>query len=172
MPATKISENNIIEQIHFIRGMKVMFDYDLASLYEVETRVLKQSVRRHIERFPCDFMIQLSEKEIEIVVSQNVIPSKKSFGGAKPFAFTEQGVAMLSGILNSKRAIEVNIAIMRAFIQMRNIISNYKDLEKKINDLECKYDKNFAIVFEAIKQLISEEEEPRKQIGFKTVKTK
>ena len=113
-------------------------------------------------------MFQLSEDEINQVVSQNVIPSKSYFGGAKPFAFTEQGVAMLSGTLNSDRAIEVNIAIMRAFIQMRRLIASYKDLEKKINELENKYDENFSIVFKALKQLIRQESEPRKRIGFKT----
>ena len=115
-------------------------------------------------------MFQLSEDEINQVVSQIVIPSKSYFGGAKPFAFTEQGVAMLSGILKSDRAIDVNIAIMRAFIQMRRMISSYKILERKINELENKYDKNFSVVFEALKHLIRQESEPRKQNRFKTGK--
>ncbi len=164
----RLKESNIAEHIYFIRGEKVMLDVDLAILYGVQTRVLKQSVRRNRNRFPDDFMFQLSENEINQVVSQNVIPSKSYFGGAKPFAFTEQGVAMLSGTLNSDRAIEVNIAIMRAFIQMRRLIASYKDLEKKINELENKYDENFSIVFKALKQLIRQESEPRKRIGFKT----
>ena len=96
-----------------------------------------------------------------------MIPSKKYFGGAKPFAFTEQGIAMLSGILNSSRAIQVNIAIMRTFIQLRSLVSANKELETKIKSLEGKYDKNFAIIFEALKQLIKQKEEPRKRIGFK-----
>ena len=166
----KFIESNIAEHIYFIRGEKVILDVDLAILYSIETRVLKQSVRRNLNRFPDDFMFQLSEDEINQVVSQNVIPSKSYFGGAKPFAFTEQGVAMLSGILNSDRAIAVNIAIMRAFIQMRRMISSYKILERKINELENKYDKNFSVVFEALKQLIRQESEPRKRIGFKTNK--
>lgn len=146
---TDLQKNNILERIYFIRGEKVMLDADLAILYEVETRALKQAVRRNIERFPGDFMFELTEKEINILVSQNVIPSKKIFGGARPFAFTEQGVAMLSGVLKSKRAIEVNIAIMRAFIKLRGMINVYRKLEEKISTLEGKYDKNFAIVFEA-----------------------
>ncbi len=164
----KLIESNIAEHIYFIRGEKAILDVDLAILYGIETRVLKQSVRRNLNRFPDDFMFQLSEDEINQVVSHFVIPSKSYFGGAKPFAFTEQGVAMLSGILNSDRAIAVNIAIMRTFIQMRKLIASYKDIEKKINELENKYDKNFSIVFEALKQLIRQESEPRKRIGFKT----
>jgi len=163
----QINKNRIAEHIYFIRGEKVMLDVDLAIMYGVETRVLKQSVRRNRDRFPVDFMFELTEKEIDLVVSQNVIPSKKYFGGAIPFAFTEQGVAMLSGVLNSTRAVKVNIAIMRTFIQLRSMILAYKELENKVYDLEKKYDSNFAVVFEALKQLIQKESEPRKQIGFK-----
>jgi hypothetical protein len=108
-------KNSILE----IRGKKVMLDMDLAKVYEVETRVLKQAVRRNIDRFPSDFMFQLTEIEMHHLVSQNVIPTLNHFGGAKPFAFTEQGVAMLSSVLKSKKAIHMNISIMRAFVMMR-----------------------------------------------------
>ncbi len=161
-----IKEENISERIYFIRNQKIILDVDLAILYEVETRVLKQSVRRNINRFPEDFMFQLEDNEIEIVLSQNVIPSKSYFGGSKPFAFTEQGIAMLSGIIKSKRAVQVNIAIMRTFVQMRKLMNTYKDLSDKIEELEKKYDENFSIVFKTLKRLINIEEKPRKQIGY------
>ena len=144
-----------------------MLDADLASLYEVETRVLKQAVRRNIKRFPKDFMFELSEDEIDRLVSQNVIPSKKVFGGAKPFAFTEQGVAMLSSVLNSDKAIQVNIAVLRTFVKLRQILHDNKELADKIDKLEQKYDEQFRIVFTALQQLIKEESEPRPRIGFK-----
>ncbi|HDR51005.1 MAG TPA: guanylate kinase [Mariniphaga anaerophila] len=163
----KIKNENIAESIYFIRGEKVMLDIDLASLYNVETRVLKQAVRRNSDRFPNDFMFQLNEKEIDMVVSQNVIPSKSYFGGAKPFAFTEQGVAMLSGVLKSKRAIKVNIAIMRTFVQMRKLMVGYKELENKIEALEKKYDDNFSIVFKALKSLIVTKKNRPRPIGYK-----
>lgn len=163
----KIKNENIAECIYFIRGEKVMLDVDLASLYSVETRVLKQAVRRNSDRFPSDFMFQLNDNEIDIVVSQNVIPSKSYFGGAKPFAFTEQGIAMLSGVLKSKRAIKVNIAIMRTFVEMRRLVAGYKELESKIETLEKKYDKNFSVVFDALKNLIVTKNIPLRPIGYK-----
>jgi hypothetical protein len=160
----------IAERICYLRNERVILDIDLAVLYKVETRVLKQAVRRNRERFPEDFMFELPDNEIDMVVSQNVIPSKKYFGGARPFAFTEQGVAMLSGVLKSKQAIEVNIEIIRAFIQMRRMIQSHNELRKKLASLENKYDKRFSVVFEALKQLLVEKAKPRKQIGFKTRK--
>ena len=164
---TQVTEktDKIASQIHFIRGEKVMLDFDLSFLYGVETRSLKQAVKRNIDRFPGDFMFELKEDEIDFLVSQFVIPSKSKLGGAKPYAFTEQGVAMLSGILNSKRAIEVNIAIMRTFVQIRKLMQNNNELAKKINQLEKKYDENFRIVFDAIKQLIQTELKTDKKIG-------
>lgn len=162
-----IKEENIASHIYLIRGEKIILDYDLAMLYGVETRALKQAVKRNIKRFPGDFMFILTEEEVNNLVSQNVIPSKSYLGGALPMAFTEQGIAMLSGILSSRRAIEVNIAIMRTFVQIRKWMSAHKELAKKVEELEKKYDKNFQIVFEAIKQLIRQENEPRNQIGFK-----
>lgn len=158
-------QENIVSQIHFIRGEKVILDVDLAILYGVETRVLKQAVKRNIERFPSDFLFQLSKKEFEILRSQFVT---SSWGGTRylPFAFTEQGVAMLSGVLSSKRAIEVNIQVMRTFVKLRQWLSAHKELEKKLNTLEKNYDENFRIVFEAIKLLMKEEQKPKHPIGF------
>jgi len=166
----KLNKNFILNRILLIKDEKVILDADLAMLYGVETRVLKQAVRRNAERFPEDFMFELTEDEIGTLVSQNVIPSKQVFGGAIPFAFTEQGVAMLSGVLKSKQAIAVNIAIMRLFIQLRRMIKSHEQLEEKIKALEKKYDKSFSVVFEALRQLIHQENKPRKPIGFNSKK--
>jgi len=134
MPHLHHAESEIKTKIYTLRNMKVMLDRDLAKLYEVETRTLKQAVSRNMNRFPGDFMFQLTVTEAESLVSQNVIPSMKYFGGAMPFAFTEQGVAMLSGVLKSKGAIDMNIHIMRAFVQMRRAVlsspSNTELLER------------------------------------------
>jgi hypothetical protein len=162
-----LKESNIANYIYFIRGEKVMLDLDLARLYEIETRILKQSVRRNIVRFPKDFMFELTEEEIDWVVSQNVIPSKSYFGGSRPFVFTEQGIAMLSSVLNSERAIQVNIAIMRTFVHMRKILQTHKKLAAKIEKLEQKYDDKFKIVFAVLRKLIKEEKKPRPRIGYK-----
>jgi hypothetical protein len=162
-----IQEEILAQQIYILRGKRVMFDFDLAQLYEIENRALKQQVRRNIERFPADFMFILSENEINEVVSHFVIPSRSYLGGALPMAFTEQGVAMLSSILKSKRAILVNIAIMRTFVNLRQLIDSNKDLAKRIDALEERYDEKFLLVFEAIKELIRQENEPREMIGYK-----
>jgi hypothetical protein len=135
--------------IHMIRGVKVILDRDLAKLYGVETRTLKQAVRRNIERFPEDFMFELTTGEIDEVVSQNVIPGKGSFGGASPMAFTEQGVAMLSSVLRSRRAVEVNIAIMRTFVQLRTLMDGNRELARRIESLESKYDEQCILVEDA-----------------------
>lgn len=162
-----IRSQNIISQIYYIRGVKVMLDFHLAALYDVETRVLNQAVQRNIERFPEDFMFQLSDNEIKNLTSQIVT---SSWGGRRrsPYAFTEQGVAMLSGVLRSGKAIKVNIAIMRAFVQMRELIGQNKELKKKLDKMENKYDQQFRVVFEAIRQLIEKKNEPRDPVGFKT----
>ena len=149
-----------------------MLDFDLATLYEVETRVLKQAVKRNIDRFPPDFMFPLTDDEIDQMVSQFVIPSKSYLGGAQPYAFTEQGVAMLSSVLSSKKAIEVNIAIMRAFVLMRQFALTNIELSAKLNELEKKYDKQFKDIYEAIGYLIQKDQEEtkfteRKLIGYK-----
>jgi hypothetical protein len=155
----------IASKIFLIRGQKVMLDRDLAELYGVQTKVLKQAVRRNSDRFPSDFMFELTKKEFENLRSQIVT---SSWGGLRylPMAFTEQGVAMLSSVLNSKRAIQVNIQIMRTFSQLRRMLETHKDLKRKIEAMEKKYDENFQIVFEAIKQLFDEEEKPKVKIGY------
>ena len=149
-----------------------MLDFDLAEMYEVETRVLKQAVRRNAYRFPEDFMFELTGKEVDDMVSQNVIPSKSYFGGASPFAFTEQGVAMLSSVLKSKKAVEVNIVIMRTFVLVRQYALSHKDLTEKLKKLERKYNKQFKDVYEALNYLLKKdkqetEQKERRRIGFK-----
>ncbi len=160
-----ISVESITNRIYFIRGIKVMLDRDLAELYGVETKQLKRAVRRNIDRFPADFMFELADDELEILRCQI---GTSSWGGPRyiPMAFTEQGVAMLSSVLKSKRAIQVNIQIMRIFSQFKQMLSGHRDLEMKIEAMEEKYDEQFRVVFEAIKQLITEEEKPKRKIGF------
>jgi hypothetical protein len=163
----------IQSKIYEIRGQKIMLDFDLAALYEVETRALKQAVKRNPIRFPKDFMFQLTAKEVENLVSQNVIPSKSKLGGAFPFAFTKQGVAMLSSVLNSEKAIAANIAIMRTFVLIRQYALQYKELHDKLVKLEKKYNKNFKEIYHALNLLLEdkaalEEQKNREPIGFKT----
>ncbi|MDP1784405.1 MAG: ORF6N domain-containing protein [Sulfuricurvum sp.] len=153
---TSIDET-IKTKIYTIRGLQVMLDRNLAELYEVETRALKQAVKRNIDRFPNDFMIELSDIEIDFMVSQSVIPSKQYLGGAKPFAFTEQGVSMLSSVLTSKIALNIHIEIMRAFVQMRQVIASNSELFSKIEQIEkrqisyeLKSDEKFEKIFSAI----------------------
>jgi hypothetical protein len=159
----------IHQKIYEIRGVKIMLDFDLATIYEVETRVLKQSVKRNIDRFPPDFMFELNEDEIQFMVSQIVIPSKSYFGGSKPFAFTEQGVSMLSAVLKSKKAIHVSISIMRAFITIKQYANNYQELFKKINEIELKNNKQFDDVFEAINYLLKKDTLEKQTIGRKKI---
>ena len=160
-----VKQEEIVGRIYFLRGEKVIIDRDLATLYAVETKVLMQAVKRNLQRFPSDFMFQLSFDEFNNLRSQIVT---SSWGGRRylPYAFTEQGVAMLSGLLNSDRAIKVNIEIMRTFVQLRRLVNSNKELAKKIEQLEAKYDEQFKIVFEAIRQLIREDEKPKGKIGF------
>jgi hypothetical protein len=154
-------------RILLIRKQKVMLDFDLAELYGVETRALKQAVRRNLDRFPEDFMFELSEAEAGDLVSQNVIPGRGKLGGALPYAFTEQGVAMLSSVLRSSRAVQVNIAIMRAFVRLRQILSTHAELARKLEAMEKKYDVQFKVVFDAIRQLMSPPPpSTKKEIGF------
>jgi len=155
----------IVGKIYLIRNTKVMLDRDLAELYGVETRALKQAVRRNIKRFPPDFMFELSYQELRDLRSQIVM---SSWGGTRrpPMAFTEQGVAMLSSVLKSDRAIQVNIQIMRAFTQLRQMLSTHEELRRKIEAMERKYDQQFKVVFDAIKQLLDVETKPRRKIGF------
>lgn len=150
-----------------------MLDADLALLYGVETKVLKQAVRRNIDRFPEDFLFEVSTEEWNSLRSQIVTLEKGrgKYSKYPPFAFTEQGVAMLSGILNSPRAIETNIAIMRTFVALRKLMETHKDLAAKIRQLEKKYDQRFKLVFDAIQKLIRQEKDAQ-PIGFKIAKAK
>ena len=152
--------------IYTIRGQTVMLSTQLAVLYEVEPRILVQAVKRNIERFPKDFMFQLTQEEFSNLKSQIVTSSWGGMRRSTPYAFTEQGVAMLSSVLRSKRAVQVNIEIIRTFVKLREMLISHKDLARKLADLENKYDKQFRIVFEAITQLIEEDEKPKKKIGY------
>lgn len=153
-------------RIFLVRGQKVMLDFDLAELYGVETRALKQAVRRNRDRFPPDFMFELSAAQIQDLVSQTVIPTRGKLGGATPMAFTEQGVAMLSSVLRSPRALKVNIAIMRTFVRLREMLLSHADLARKLAALENKYDAQFKVVFDAIRELMQPPTPPRREIGF------
>ena len=158
---------SITSKIYFIRDHKVMLDRDLADLYGVETKLLKRTVRRNIDRFPSDFMFELTKKELENWRCQFGTSNNIKMGlRYSPMAFTEQGVAMLSSVLNSKRAIQANIQIMRAFTMLRTMLLTHDDLRRKIEDMEAKYDKQFRIVFQAIKQLLKEDDKPKRKIGF------
>ncbi|MFA5779792.1 MAG: ORF6N domain-containing protein [Elusimicrobiota bacterium] len=150
----EVSEEVIINKIYTIRGRRVMLDKDLAGLYGVKPIALRQQVKRNWERFPGDFMFQITDKEVKIMVSQNVIPSKKYLGGHLPYLFTEYGAIMIASVLNSKRAVDVSISVVRAFIKMRQMLMEYKELKKKIEKMERKYDYQFKIVFDAIKKLL------------------
>ena len=163
-----VTQETIEGKILLIRGKKVMLDRDLALLYEVQTKALKQAVRRNSKRFPDDFMFELTTQEFENWRSQFVTSNKEKMGlRYKPMAFTEQGVAMLSSVLNSERAILVNIQIIRTFTKLREMLATHKDLQKKVVAMEGKYDKQFKIVFDAIKQLLKLPEKPKKRIGYR-----
>jgi len=164
-----IPREQIEQTILVIRGHNVMLDSDLAQLYGVTVGRLNEAVKRNEDRFPSDFMFHLTKPEFEHLKSQIAISSSK-WGGRRhaPYAFTEQGVAMLSSVLRSKRAIQVNIAIMRAFVQLRELIASNKGLARRLNELEKRYDGQFRVVFEAIRELIAEPAPKSRRIGFKT----
>ena len=185
MSARPPKPENLAPLIFNVRGEKVLLDADLADLYGVEARALNQAVARNRDRFPDDFMFQLSADEYEslqtrfmsatkvnlVNSSQTVMSSRKHRGKTyRPYAFTEQGVAMLSSVLRSQRAIEVNIAIMRTFVQLRKLMDSNRDLARRIEALERRYDEQFASVFDAIRQLIADDNErksrPKRSIGF------
>jgi hypothetical protein len=176
-----LKPENVAQLVFFLRGEKVIFDADLAKLYGVTTKALNQAMRRNKTRFPEDFAFRVRRDEFDALRSHIVTSSEDKHGmwsqvvttsqkrrrlDALPIAFTEQGVAMLSSVLRSARAVEVNIAIMRTFDQLRRLMDNNRDLARKIEALEKKYDEQFADVFEAIKQLVAPTEPSRKQIGF------
>ncbi len=164
-----IPAEQIESKILLLRGRKVMLDSDLASLYGVKSIALRQQVKRNRNRFPEDFMFQLSENEVSALVSQTVIPSRKHLGGFLPYVFTQEGIAMLSSVLRSKRAVHVNIAIMRAFVRLRQLLATHKELAKKLEELEQKlegHDQAIHNLFEAIRQLLTPPAPKRRQIGF------
>ena len=177
MNQNKISIPNetIIGKIYFIRGKKVMFDKDLAELYQVETKVLNQAVKRNLERFPEDFMFKLNPQETKVwqqysLRSQFVTSKIETRGGRQyaPIVFTEQGVAMLSSVLKSKQAVQMNIQIIRTFTKLREILTENKKLAEKVEKIERKYDKHIYEIFKVIKYLTTEKEKPKEKIGFRT----
>ncbi len=163
-----IPAERIEQAIYLIRGEKVMLDRDLAALYGVETKVLKQAVRRNLDRFPVDFMFVLNATEFQNWRSQ-FVTSKTDRMGLRypPMAFTEHGILMLSTVLNSKRAVHVNIEIMRAFVRLRQMLASNSDLSRRLDELENKYDRQFKVVFDAIRQLMAPTSSRPKQIGFR-----
>jgi hypothetical protein len=162
-----IPAERIEKAILSLRGQRVMLDRDLAELYGVKTIALRQQVKRNRQRFPDDFMIQITAEEAQAMVSQNVIPSLRSLGGSLPYAFTQEGVAMLSSVLRSPSAVEVNIAIMRAFVRLRELLASHKELQRKLEELEKRYDQQFQVVFEAIRRLMAADApEPKRRFGF------
>ena len=171
----ELTEETVVSKIYIIRGMKVLLDSDLALLYGIETKALKQSVKRNPERFPEDFMFQINRLEYNFLRSQfgTLEKGKGKYSKYLPYVFTEQGVAMLSSVLNSKRAIEVNVSIMRTFVRMRSLVYSNIELKEKLKELERitnsrfkENDKKIKLIFEAIKSLIIKETKPKLKIGF------
>lgn len=173
MRPVALKPENLVSLIYFLRGERVLLSEQLAELYGVTVSALNQAVKRNSERFPEDFMFQLTREEADAILSsrsQNVILKRGQNIKYLPYAFTEQGVAMLSSVLRSPRAVEVNIAIMRTFVQLRRLMDGNRALARKIEAMEKKYDEKFAVVFDAIKQLIADDEsrkaQPKRRIGF------
>jgi len=167
MKQTQLLPSELIERrILVIRGQRVMLDVHLAELYQVETKALKRGVRRNRERFPIDFMFELTAEEHTALRYHFGTLKRGEHSKYPPYVFTEQGIAMLSTVLHSSRAIRVNIEIMRAFVRLREILATHKDLARKLEDLEKKYDSQFKIVFDAIRQLMLPSEKPKRRIGF------
>lgn len=162
----------IHQRIFLIRGEKVMIDHDLAELYEVPTKVLNQAVKRNIERFPDGFMFQLMKTERDELVTICDHLKDLKFSYQMPYAFTEQGVAMLSSVLKSKRAIQVNIQIMKTFVQLRRMLADHKELARRLDGLEKKYDAQFKVVFDALRKLIAPPIPPKREIGFRVKEKK
>jgi hypothetical protein len=161
-----VKQDGVAGKIFQIRGIQIMLDRDLADLYETETRTLKQAVKRNTDRFPSDFMFELSDEDIDLLVSQSVIPSRKHLGGAVPYAFTEQGVSMLSSILRTPLAVEISIKIMRAFVEMRRFIQNNAELFKRIDSLEIRQLHTEQKVDQVMDAIGSRELEPQQGIFF------
>jgi hypothetical protein len=159
---------SISQKIYFIHRTRVMLDSDLAQLYRVTTKNLNQAIKRNSNRFPSDFMFQLKPKEMRLLRSQSVTSKTIGSGGRRylPYAFTEQGKAMLSSVLRSHRAVQVNIAIMRAFLQLRAMLATHEDLRRKITELEKRYDSKFHAVFATLRQMLETPIPPKRPIGF------
>lgn len=168
-PTSLVPVERIESMILFIRGVKVMFDHDLAKLYGTTTKRLNEQVRRNARRFPPDFMFQLAEQEVSTLRSQSATSKASGRGGRRyrPLVFTEQGVAMLSSVLNSERAIEVNILIMRAFVKLRQLLATHVELARKLDALERRYDAQFRVVFDAIRELMKPPQPKDRRIGFR-----
>ena len=164
---THIPTESIERRILLLRGEKVILSFDLAELYGVPPKVLVQAVKRNIDRFPRDFMFQLNLQEVRNLKSQIVTSSWGGPRRATPYAFTEEGVAMLSSVLRSRRAVQVNIEIMRAFVRLRRLLASHKDLARKLDNLERKYDAQFKVVFDAIRELMVPVPPKSRRIGFR-----
>jgi len=165
-----VAEEVIIGKIYYLRKKKVMLDRDLAALYGVQSIRLREQVKRNLDRFPSHFMFQLTEKEVNSMVSQNAIPSKQHLGGSLPYAFTEHGVLMLANVLKSRKAIDMSIKIIDVFVKLRETLLTHKDILLKLEQLERKaaaHDEDIQMIFEALKQLLNPPQEPRPRIGFK-----
>jgi hypothetical protein len=162
LPAERIERSILL-----LRGEKVILDREIAALYGVETKILVQAMKRNLDRFPADFMFQLTVEEVERLRSQTVTSNGRGGRRYRPYAFTEQGVAMLSSVLRSEQAVRINIEIMRVFVRLRQIMSSKADLFRRLDELEQRYDAQFKVVFDALRQLMVPPESPRKPIGFK-----
>ncbi|MDB5157969.1 MAG: DNA-binding protein [Mucilaginibacter sp.] len=170
MDLEHINSDQIADKIYLIRGIKVMLDKDLAELYGVEARRLRQQVKRNANRFPQHFMFQLSVDEVNFMVTQNVSPSKKTFGGTLPYVFSEYGILMLANVIKSQQAIAMSIKIIEVFIKFREMLMNQKDILLKFEQLEklvIQHDDDIQSIFNALKQLIQQKNEPREPVGFK-----
>ena len=168
-PTNTTPPERIEQRIFLLRGQKIMLSLDLAPLYGVPVKVLNQAVQRNLDRFPLDFMFQLDDQKLALSKSQIVTSSWGGIRRALPYASTEQGVAMLSSVLRSKRAIHVNVEIMRAFVRLRQLLATHADLARKLETLERKYDTQFKVVFDAIRELMKPPVPQRREIGFHTL---
>lgn len=165
-----VPDEVVMRKIYLVRDKKVMLDRDLAELYHVKPIRLREQVKRNRERFPSNFMFQLTKEEADVMVSQNAIPSKKHLGGHLPYVFTEHGVLMLANVLKSEKATQMSIRIIEVFIKLREMLLTHKDLLSKVNELEAKVsnqDKSIRQIFAYLKELIQEKDQPREPIGFK-----
>ncbi len=162
----RVAHEKVLRAIILVRGQKVILDRDLAELYGVLTKVFLQAVKRNVERFPRDFMFRLTAREFERLRSQIVTSNSRGGRRSAPYAFTEQGVAMLSSVLHSRRAVAVNIEIMRAFVRLRRMLDEHRDLARRIDELEERYDDRFQVVFDAIRSLMKPVTPPKKRIGY------